>query len=193
VPATDADAGLIDFENQTLNAGLVGAYSVGDTVWQDKDGDGVLGPSDNGVAGVTVELMDSESHVIDTEVTSPTGKYSFDRLPAGNYKIRFSKVPSGLTFISQDAGDSPAIDSDVDQSGETAVFTLGSENPVESSKDAGLASPSNHRSLSDSSRPPVDAALSTGGFVPQIAIVGLALAIASTSFLLAGRRRRRAL
>ena len=188
-PATDADAGT-DFENQTLNAGLVGAYSVGDTVWQDKDGDGVLGPGDNGVAGVTVELMDSESHVIDTEVTSPTGKYSFDRLPAGNYKIRFSKVPSGLTFISQDAGDSPAIDSDVDQSGETAVFTLGSENPVESSKDAGLTSPSNHRNLSDSNRPPVDAALSTGGFVPQIAIVGLALAIASTSFLLAGRRRR---
>jgi hypothetical protein len=193
VPATDADAGLIDFENQTLNAGLVGAYSVGDTVWQDKDGDGLLGPVDSGVAGVTVELMDSESHVLGTEVTSPTGSYSFDRLPAGNYRIRFSKVPRGLTFISQDAGDSSAIDSDVDQSGETAVFTLGSENPVESSKDAGLTSPSSHRSLSDSNRPPVDAALSTGGFVPQIAIVGLALAIVSTSFLLAGRRRRKAL
>ena len=84
----------------------------------------VLGPSDNGVAGVTVELMDSESHVIATEVTSPTGKYSFDRLPAGNYKIRFSKVPAD-SFISQDAGDSPAIDSDVDQRGETQSSRLG--------------------------------------------------------------------
>ena len=92
-PATDANAGLTDFENQTLNAGLVGAYSVGDTVWQDNNGDGVLGPGDGGVAGVTVELLDSESHVLATEVTSLTGSYSFDRLPAGNYKIRFSKVP----------------------------------------------------------------------------------------------------
>jgi SdrD B-like domain len=190
-PASDANAGLTDFENQTLNAGLVGAYSVGDTVWQDNDGDGVLGPSDSGVAGVTVELMDSESHVLGTEVTSPTGSYSFDRLPAGSYKIRFSKVPRGLTFISQDAGDSPAIDSDVDQNGETAVITLGSENPVESSIDAGLTSPSNHRRPPDSSRPPVNAALSTGGFVPQIAIGGLALMIASTSCLLVARRRRK--
>jgi hypothetical protein len=190
-PATDVNAGLTDFEDQTLNAGLVGAYSVGDRVWQDNDGDGVLGPSDSGVAGVTVELMDSESHVLGTEVTSPTGSYSFDRLPAGSYKIRFSKVPRGLTFTSQDAGASPAIDSDVDQNGETAVFTLGSENPVESSIDAGLTSPSNHRGLPDSNRPPVDAAMSTSGFAPQIAIVGLALAIASTSCLLVARRRRK--
>jgi hypothetical protein len=191
VPATDANASLTDFENQTLNAGLVGAYSVGDTVWRDNNGDGILDPGDGGVAGVTVELLDSDSQVISSEVTSPTGSYSFDRLPAGNYKIRFVKVPRGLTFTSQHAGDSPAVDSDVDQSGVTAVFTLGSENPVESSIDAGLTSPSNHRGLPPSNKQPVDAAMSTGGFAPEIAIVGLALAIASTGCLLVGRRRRK--
>jgi hypothetical protein len=123
-------------------------------------------------------------------VTSPTGSYSFNRLPAGSYKIRFSKVPDGLTFTSQDGSDSPAIDSD--HSRETAVFTLGSENPVESSIDAGLTSPSSHRGLPRPNRPPVDAALSTGGFAPQIAIVGLALAIVITSCLVVARRRRKA-
>jgi hypothetical protein len=190
-PATDANAGLTDFENQTLNAGLVGAYSVGDTVWRDNNGDGLFGPGDDGVAGVTVELLDSDSQILATEVTSLTGHYGFDRLPAGNYRIRFRKVPSGLAFTSQDAGNGPAIDSDVDHSGMTAVFTLGTENPVDSSIDAGLTSPSNQRDLSRSNRPPVAAAQSTGGFAQQIAIVGLALAIASTSCFLVARRRRR--
>jgi hypothetical protein len=190
-PATDANAGLTDFENQSLNAGLVGAYSVGDTVWRDNNGDGLLGPGDGGVAGVTVELLDSDSQILATKVTSLTGHYSFDRLPAGNYRIRFRKVPSGLTFTSQDAGDSPAIDSDVDHRGVTAVFSLGSENPVDSSIDAGLTSPSNQRDLSSSNRPTVAAAQSTGGFARQIAIVGLALLVGSTSCLLVARRRRR--
>jgi len=190
-PATDANAGLTDFENQTLNAGLVGAYSVGDTVWRDKNSDGLLGPGDDGVAGVTVELLDSDSQILATEVTSLTGHYGFGRLPAGNYRIRFRKVPSGLAFTSQDAGASPALDSDVDQSGVTAVFTLGTENPVDSSIDAGLTSPSNQRDLSRSNRPPVAAAQSTGGFAKQIAIVGLALAIATSSCLVVARRRRR--
>ena len=190
-PATDANAGLTDFENQTLNAGLVGAYSVGDTVWRDKNSDGLLGPGDDGVAGVTVELLDSDSQILATEVTSLTGHYGFGRLPAGNYRIRVRKVPSGLAFTSQDSGASPALDSDVDQSGVTAVFTLGTENPVDSSIDAGLTSPSNQRDLPRSDRPPVAAAQSTGGFAQQIAIVGLALAIATSSCLLVARRRRR--
>jgi len=191
-PVDDANAGLTDFENQTLNAGLVDAYSVGNAVWRDNNGDGVVGPGDGAVAGVTVELLDSDSNVLATDVTSPTGRYSFNRLPAGNYKIRLSKVPHGLIFTSQDAGNDPAIDSDVDQAGASAVFTLGSENPVDSNIDVGLTSPSNYRGQPSSTRPPVNAALSTtGGVAPQIAIVGLALAIASTSCLLVRRRQRR--
>jgi SdrD B-like domain len=66
VPVTDADAALTDFENQTLNAGLVGAYSVGNAVWRDNNGDGVLGPGDSGTAGVTGDSN------IDAGLTSPS-------------------------------------------------------------------------------------------------------------------------
>ena len=193
VPAVEASASSIDFENRTLNAGLVTRYSIGDRVWLDNNGDGLLGPGDSGVAGVTVQLLGSDSpQVLATEVTSPTGQYSFDELPAGTYRLRFSKVPHGLMFTGRNVGDNPAIDSDVDQAGETAIFTLGSEGPADASIDAGLTSPANYPRASGSSGPPVDAARSPAGDIARpLAIVGLALAVASTSCLLVSRRRHK--
>jgi hypothetical protein len=191
VPAVEASASSIDFENRTLNAGLVTRYSIGDRVWLDNDGDGLLGPGDSGVAGVTVQLLGNESHVLATAVTSPTGQYSFDELPAGTYQLRFSKVPHGLIFTSRNVGDNPAIDSDVDQAGKTAIFTIGGEGAADPSIDAGLTSPANYPA-SGSSGPPVDAAQSpAGGVARQIALAVLALAVASTSCLLVSWRRRR--
>jgi hypothetical protein len=191
VPAVEASASSIDFENRTLNAGLVTRYSIGDRVWLDNDGDGLLGPGDSGVAGVTVQLLGNESHVLATAVTSPTGQYSFDELPAGTYQLRFSKVPHGLIFTSRNVGDNPAIDSDVDQAGKTAIFTIGGEGAADPSIDAGLTSPANYPA-SGSSGPPIDAAQSpAGGVARQIALAVLALAVASTSCLLVSWRRRR--
>jgi SdrD B-like domain len=192
VPVTGANAASIDFENRTLNAGLVTRYSVGARVWLDNTGDGVLGPGDGGVGGVSVQLLGSESEVLATDVTSPTGQYSFNGLRAGQYRIRFSKIPDGLTFTRPDAGD-PALDSDVDQAGTSGVFTLGSEAPADLSIDAGLTSPATYRGAPGVSGRPVSAAQSTpGGIARQIAMVGLALAAAGTSCLLVGRRRRKA-
>jgi hypothetical protein len=191
VPVTGTNAASIDFENRTLNAGLVTRYSIGARVWLDNTGDGVLGPGDGGVAGVTVQLLGSENEVLATEVTSPTGQYSFNGLPAGNYQIRFSKLPRGLTFTRPDAGD-PAIDSDADHKGMSGVFTVGSETPADLRIDAGLTSPANHPGAPEVSGPPVSAAQSTaGGVARQIALVGLVLAVASTSCLVVARRRRK--
>ena len=190
VPVTGVNAASIDFENRTLNAGLVTKYSVGARVWLDNSGDGVLDPGDGGVPGVTVQLLGSDLEVLATEVTSRTGVYTFTGLTAGTYRIRFGKVPHGLMFTCQDAGDNQAIDSDVDQAGQTAVFTLGSDSPADLSMDAGLTSPANYRGAPGTSGLPVSAARSAGGVTRQIAIVGLALAVASTSCLLVARRRK---
>ena len=191
VPVLGANAASIDFENPTLNAGLVTRYSIGARVWIDSSGDGVLGPGENGVPGVTVQLLGSESEVLATEVTPQSGRYSFNGLPAGKYRIRFSKVPRGLTFTRADAGD-PAIDSDADQSGMSAVFTLGSETPADLSIDAGLTSPANYRGAPGVSGGPVSAAQSTaGGVARQVAMAGLVLAVAGTSCVLVARRRRK--
>jgi SdrD B-like domain len=190
VPVTGTEAASIDFENRTLNAGLVTRYSIGARVWLDNSADGLLGPGDGGVAGVTVQLLSTDAEVLATEVTSPTGEYSFDGLPAGNYRIQFSKVPRGLTFTRPDAGD-PANDSDADQAGMSGVFTVGGETPADLRIDAGLTSPANNPGVPDVSGRPVSAAQSTaGGVVRQIALVGLVFAVACTGCLLVARRRR---
>jgi SdrD B-like domain len=192
VPVTDADASSTDFENQTVNAGLVGAYSVGDMVWRDNNGDGVLDAGDPGVAGVAVELLDDKSSVIATTVTSKTGRYSFHDLPAGNYKIKFGKLPAGLVFTCPDAGDNAGMDSDANPSGMTAVFALGNENPADTSIDAGLTTRAIYRPVPGRNKLPVEAALSTtGGVAPQLPLVGAALAVAGASCLLVGRPWRR--
>ena len=192
VPITDASAGTIDFENRTLSAGLVTRYSIGNKVWLDKNGDGVLGLGDGGVSGVNVELLGSGPDALATVVTSKSGRFSFDHLPAGNYRIRFSKVPHGLIFTSQNAGHDPAIDSDVDKNGMTPVLALGTEHAADSSIDAGLTAPGNNRGAAGSNRPAVDAALSTaGGVAPQLTLLALALAaVAGAGYLAVARRRR---
>jgi hypothetical protein len=192
VPVTNADASSTDFENQTVSAGLVGAYSVGDMVWRDNNGDGVLDADDPGVAGVAVELLGGNSSVIATTVTSKTGRYRFENLPAGNYKIKFSKLPDGLVFTCRDASDNAAVDSDADSSGMTAAFALGNESPADTSVDAGLTTRGNYRAVPRRNKLPVEAALSaTGGAAPQIPLVGAALAVAGASCLLVGRPWRR--
>jgi SdrD B-like domain len=191
VPVSDGDASSTDFENQTVGAGLVGAYSVGDTVWRDHNGDGLLDAGDSGMAGVTVELLGQDSSVIATTVTSTAGRYSFDGLPAGTYKIKFSKLPGGLVFTARAAGDNTAVDSDAYPSGVTALFTVGNDNPADMSIDAGLTTRSNYHPVPGRNKVPLEAALSTtGGVAPQIPLVGAALVIAGASCLLGARRRR---
>ena len=192
IPATDADASSTDFENQTVNAGLVCAYSVGDRVFRDVNGDGVFDAGDTGMGGITVQLFDSESHVRATTVTSESGHYTFYRLAAGDYRIRFSKVPDRLRFTGRAAGNNPAVDSDADHDGWTSFFSLGNDNPADSSIDAGLTTPANYRDASGVNQAPVDVALSSaGGVAPQIPFAGAALALAGAGCLIVARRRRK--
>jgi hypothetical protein len=195
VPATDADVSSTDFENQTLNAGVVSAYSVGDTVWRDANGDGVLGAGETGVGGVAVQLLSGDTRVLATTVTSDTGHYMFDRLAAGDYRIRFGKVPDGLRFTGRNVGDNPTVDSDAGRDGVTPVFSLGNDNPADTSIDAGLTTPAHDREASPSEAPRVDATLSssTGGVSPQFPLAGAVLALAGAGCLAVARRRRRKL
>lgn len=191
VPVSDADASSVDFENQTLSAGLVGAYSVGDTIWRDNNGNGVLDAGEPGVPGVMVELLGSDSQVLATAVSSKLGRYTFAHLPAGNYKIKFSRLPDGLIFTCGNSGENPAVDSDPNRDGVTRAFALGSENPADTSIDAGLTTLANYRGVPGSKKAPVATALSTtGGVDPQIPITGAALAAAGALCLLFARRRR---
>ncbi len=88
VGGLESDRDDIDFGYQRLG-------SIGDRVWEDLDGDGVQDPGEPGINGVTVQLVDPVTgDVIDTQVTSGDGNYTFSNLPTGDYTIVV--VPDGL-------------------------------------------------------------------------------------------------
>jgi large repetitive protein len=62
--------------------------SIAGTVYEDLDSNGSQGGTEPGIAGVTVELLDSAGNVLATTVTDGNGAYEFTGLPGANYRIR---------------------------------------------------------------------------------------------------------
>jgi uncharacterized protein (DUF2141 family) len=195
VPAAEIGVAGVDYVNQTISAGLVGSYSIGDTVWHDVDGDGVLEPGDEGMAGVTVQLLSIDGPVIKSMVTSGTGRFTFSGLPAGSYQVKFTDLPDGLRFTAPGLGGNPAVDSNVGADGVTAMVTVGDDNPADTTIDAGVTSPGSYAAAAAApgdAGPSVDTALSnTGGVEPVIPISGLIMLLSGLGCLLVERRRAR--
>ena len=72
-----------------------------------------------------MQLLDADGDVVDSTVTSTSGHYSFDNLPAGMYSVRFAGIPEGSRLAPTGTGNDPATDSDPDYTGATPLFTLG--------------------------------------------------------------------
>ncbi len=67
------------------------AGQVGDTIWLDKNGDGLQGEGEPGLANVPVELLDpSSGQVLATTTTDAQGHYHFSGLHLGQYAVRIS-------------------------------------------------------------------------------------------------------
>jgi hypothetical protein len=192
VPAGDLGVADADLVNLTVNAGLIGVYSLGDTVWRDENGNGLLDPGDPGLADLRVDLLDDRNQVLSTATTSPTGRFAFGGLAAGAYKLRFTATDTGLVFTSQRSGTNSAVDSDADSTGLTKLVVLGEDNPADTTVDAGLTTLANFSAPPSPSGPtpvPVDTELSsTGGVALPVPIAGLALVAGGISCLLAARR-----
>ncbi len=106
----------------SIDAGLVAGASIGDFVWFDIDGDGLQDGSEPGVPGITIELLNASGTVVGSTVTLADGSYSFGGLAPGDYAIR---VPgAGYVFTAQGVGPDPAVDSDVNGSGSSALVTV---------------------------------------------------------------------
>src|SRR5690606_14861850 len=66
-----------------------------------------------GIAGLTLELLDSTGTVVQTAVAGLDGRYRFDAAPPGaGYSVRISAgLPAGYTLTASDRG-REGIDSD---------------------------------------------------------------------------------
>ncbi len=127
-----------DFSNLTLDIGLVPPpASLGDTVWNDVNQNGVQDVGEQGLSNVLVKLLDKDGVELKNMRTDAAGKYQFSNLAAGSYYVEVVK-PAGYTHSPQDQGADDTSDSDVAvATGRSALITLGfgMDNP---DVDAGL-------------------------------------------------------
>jgi uncharacterized repeat protein (TIGR01451 family) len=123
----------------TWDMGLFQLASLGDTVWEDYDHDGVQDPNEPGVPSVTVVLYDVNNTPILTTTTDANGDYSFTNLIPATYTVGFVPPPNYL-FTQTDVG-ADGTDSDANPTtGLTPPVVLqpGENNPT---IDAGLWRP----------------------------------------------------
>ncbi|RFP13729.1 SdrD B-like domain-containing protein [Duganella sp. BJB475] len=109
--------------NHDLDAGVSALQAtIGDRVWEDKNGNGVQDAGEAGIVGVKVDLKDEQGNIVKTTTTGTDGKYSFT-VDAGKYAISVT-APSGMTATGEHAGSNGAVDSDVNAAGQGDLVTV---------------------------------------------------------------------
>jgi hypothetical protein len=106
----------------TVDCGLYQLASVSGVVWFDGDEDGQREAGEAGLSGATVTLKTAAGATVSTATTPAGGAYSFTNLLPGSYKIAVSGVTGYVPTLQNTGAD--ATDSDIDDTGETAAFTL---------------------------------------------------------------------
>ncbi len=108
--------------NLTVDAGLVQQARIGDLVWEDRNYNGIQDAGEAGIANVSVKLLSSTGAVLQTTYTDANGNYGFN-VDAGSYKVQVI-APSGYFTTKQDQGTNDGIDSDINASGVSGLYTV---------------------------------------------------------------------
>ena len=122
VTIAEATGSVID-----VNFGFVKPASVGDYTWMDVNRDGIQDADEPAMPGVTVTLTradgsavtDASGNPVAAVTTDANGKYVFENLLPGDYKVSF-QAPAGYEATTSEAGDDRAADSN----GASASVTL---------------------------------------------------------------------
>jgi len=109
----------------TWGAGFYELSSLGNYVWHDVNRNGIQEAGETPVEGISVELRNSGSSVIQTTQTDADGFYYFPDLAPGDYSLHFV-LPPHYIFTAARQGQDGQIDSDpLPGTGITAAIPLG--------------------------------------------------------------------
>ncbi len=127
--------------------------TIGDFVWYDDTQDGFQNniELDGGVPNVTVMLIKpgtdgvfgtADDVTVGTTTTDGDGLYEFTCVTPGTYIIMFSGIPAGYVYSPKDnVANNDCKDSDANQNGKTAPFTIIAGQPDNLCFDAGIHIP----------------------------------------------------
>ena len=137
-PTTDGDSDANT--NLTLDFGVVpptGTLTLGNQVFNDVNGNGVLDTPEAGISGVSVQLVDAQGNVLQSTTTAAGGLYAFAGLAPGDYKVRLAATNFNAggplaNFTSPGAKSADPDDNANSVNDGTAVGLLGAGGFVES-------------------------------------------------------------
>ena len=161
---------------EKVNFGYVPDYSIAGRVYRDSDKSGSYTDGEETFSGVTVDLLDKAGNVVATTTTDKDGNYSFEKLPAGTYRVKVH--PDGdLAGLDQTEDPDGIADS---MSGE---ITIGFDNQKVTGVNFGYVAP-------DVPATKPKKGLARTGFDGLIGGAGLGAAVVGGMFLWMRRRRQ---
>ena len=133
IGTTDTITLGVEEDNDTIDAGIYQLVSIGDFIWEDVDNDGIQDAGENGIAGVTVKLLDENGNPVDNPnnpgnayevTTNASGEYVFENIKPGRYIVEIIK-PANYLNSPQNAGGDNTVDSDFNPANDrTSVLVI---------------------------------------------------------------------
>ena len=165
---------------ENVNFGYVPDYSIAGRVYRDAYKSGSYTDGEETFEGVTVDLIDASGTVVATAMTTADGTYSFEKLPAGTYRVKVH-ADGALAGLDQTEDPDGIADS---MSGE---ITIGFDNPTVTGVNFGYVAPD-----APATKPSTSLAqrLARTGFDGLVGTAGLGAAAAGGLLLWMRRRRQ---
>ena len=128
-------------DNRTdIDGGLYVLSRLGNWVWEDYDLDGIQDPTEDGINGIQVDLLDCQENLLESQLTNADGYYLFENLVPATYRLRFN--PNGnWSFTLADQGMNQQEDSDADPATGLSPCEILTSNETNLSFDAGMHRP----------------------------------------------------
>ena len=165
---------------ENVNFGYVPDYSIAGRVYRDADKSSSYTDGEETFEGVTVDLIDASGTVVATATTTADGTYSFEKLPAGTYRVKVH-ADGALAGLDQTEDPDGIADS---MSGE---ITIGFDNPTVTGVNFGYVAPDAPATTPSTS---LAQRLARTGFDGLVGTAGLGAAAAGGLLLWMRRRRQ---